>query len=290
MKKILYIPKINIHNANALSSPYTIGFPAMTAWGGGVHAIERKLHTVGYPGLTFKNIGVACHHINLQTYKGTGDYVSSLIINLNPLKKNGEKSSFIEEARCHLTVSLIIEYECPNLDDTDKFINIVENIVHGNFKLAGGDILNFNKIEIIQIEDKASGQKFLQRLMPSYCLVDRRDLMIKSMEEGRDAIDALLDHLKVTQTSKIEDTGEIKWSSHRKDKGWIVPISIGYQGITDICNTQDQRDRDTPHRFAESVVSLGQFIMPYRFTNIEEILWQYNVDLDKNLYMYQQIK
>ena len=48
MKKILYIPKIKIHNANALSSPYTIGFPAMTAWGGGVHAIVWLVITLTY--------------------------------------------------------------------------------------------------------------------------------------------------------------------------------------------------------------------------------------------------
>lgn len=262
----------------------------MTAWGGGVHAIERKLHTIGYPGLTFKSIGMACHHINLHTYKGTGDYVYSIINTMNPLQKNGKKSSFIDEARCHLTVSLIIEYECPNLDDTNKFINVVENIIHGSFKLAGGDIINFGKIEVIQIDNKNNSKRFLQRLMPSYCLIDRRDLMIKSMGEGKDAIDALLDYLKVTQSSKIEDNGEVTWSSHRKQRGWIVPISVGFQGTTDLCNTQDQRDLNVPHRFAESVVTLGEFIMPYRFTAIEEILWQYNVDLNKNLYIYQQIK
>ena len=32
MKKVLLIPHVKILNANALSSPYTIGFPAMTAW------------------------------------------------------------------------------------------------------------------------------------------------------------------------------------------------------------------------------------------------------------------
>ncbi len=40
---ILKLPHIKIQNANALSSPYTIGFPAMTAWLGFMHALERKL-------------------------------------------------------------------------------------------------------------------------------------------------------------------------------------------------------------------------------------------------------
>ena len=44
MKRILLIPQIKVLNANALSSPYTIGFPAMTAWLGAVHALQRKLN------------------------------------------------------------------------------------------------------------------------------------------------------------------------------------------------------------------------------------------------------
>jgi len=40
MKDILLIPNLKIHKANALSSPYTIGFPAMTAWLGFMHALE----------------------------------------------------------------------------------------------------------------------------------------------------------------------------------------------------------------------------------------------------------
>ncbi|PIU55383.1 MAG: type I-F CRISPR-associated protein Csy2, partial [Deltaproteobacteria bacterium CG07_land_8_20_14_0_80_38_7] len=32
IKRLLLLPHIKVHNANALSSPFTIGFPAMTAW------------------------------------------------------------------------------------------------------------------------------------------------------------------------------------------------------------------------------------------------------------------
>ncbi|PUZ78445.1 type I-F CRISPR-associated protein Csy2, partial [Acinetobacter baumannii] len=45
MRHFLLIPHLKLHNANAMSSPYTIGFPAMTAWLGAVHALQRKLQT-----------------------------------------------------------------------------------------------------------------------------------------------------------------------------------------------------------------------------------------------------
>lgn len=43
MKAYLLISHLRIHNANAMSSTLTIGVPAMTAWLGAVHALERKL-------------------------------------------------------------------------------------------------------------------------------------------------------------------------------------------------------------------------------------------------------
>lgn len=143
MKKLLLIPKLRIHNANALSSPYTIGFPAMTAWLGAVHALERKLRIQeDYEDLRFKSMAVVCHWINLQTYKGHSDYVYSIVGTGNPLGKNGDRPSFIEEARCHLNVSLVIECEGLGLIDQDEFYDIAAQCLT-TMKIASGDILDF---------------------------------------------------------------------------------------------------------------------------------------------------
>ncbi len=77
VKKLLLLPHIKVHNANALSSPFTIGFPAMTAWLGAVHALQRKLNDKGYS-ICFDAVGVVSHKMDLQTYKGTNDFVSSM--------------------------------------------------------------------------------------------------------------------------------------------------------------------------------------------------------------------
>jgi CRISPR-associated protein Csy2 len=290
MKLILLIPKIKIHNANALSSPYTIGFPAMTAWLGGTHALERMIRAEGYGSVHFKSMSVVCHSIDLQTYKGQGDYVYSIISTGNPLDKEGKRASFIEEARCHLTVSLVIEFENLGLVDHNEFIENVDSNVRGRLKLAGGDILDCAKPEFIEIDNEISCKKLLRKLMPGHCLIERRDLMIQSMEEGKDAIDALLDYVKVTYGSEVDEDGAVSWSSHRKEKGWIVPIATGFHGITGVGTAENQRDPDTPHRFAESIVTLGEFVMPYRIAELDEMLWHYYVDLDNNLYLCQQNK
>ncbi|WP_228139785.1 type I-F CRISPR-associated protein Csy2, partial [Acinetobacter baumannii] len=46
---------------------------------------------------------------------------------------------------------------------------------------------------------------------------------------------------------------------------------------------------NTPHRFAESVLTLGEFVMPYRIEHIDQLLWQYHVDLENNLYLCKNI-
>ncbi len=297
MSSLLLIPKIKIQNANALSSPYTIGFPAMTAWLGGVHALQRKLNST-YPNLKFPRMTVACHQIDLQTHKGDGDYIYSIIGTSNPLTKTGSRPSFIEEARCHLTVSLVIEYEDLNdeedLDEIispDSFINSVTQCLQ-TLKLAGGDILSFNPPELHNDNDDKSFAKLKRKLMPSHCLVERRDLMQQAMQDEPDAIKALLDYVTVKHRSEIikheTKDDEIKWMVEKKIKGWIVPISTGFQGISELGQAKNQRDSNTPHRFAESVVTLGEFKMPYHFKNLDEMLWGYHTDLENNLYLCQQ--
>lgn len=292
-KSILLIPKLHIHNANALSSPYTIGFPAMTAWLGAVHALERKLKLDKrfddeFKELEFKSVAVVCHDINLHTHRGSGDFVSSIIGTGNPLDKSGNRSSFIEEARCDLVVSLLIEYEAP--DGDEALAASVDSLVQGHMKMAGGDITKANASEKRRIDDEADTRALMGRVMPGHLLIERRDLMQQSMQDGQDAIDAMLDYLKVTHHSETDGNGKVSWRSSRKSKGWIVPIATGFHGISKLGHAEQQRDQDTPHRFAESLVTLGEFVMPYRIDNLDTILWRYYHDAANNLYLCQQNK
>lgn len=297
MSNILLIPRIEIHNANALSSPYTIGFPAMTAWLGAVHALERKLRICGPESLQtyaedletleFKSVAVICHEIRLHTYRGANDYVSSIVGTGNPLDKSGNRPSFIEEARCDLTVSLLVEYEA---DDTDSLEEAVTQLLKGQTKMAGGDIIRFRSVECLPIDNEQERKNLMGRVMPGHCLVERRDLMRRAMSDGQDGIDALLDYLKVSYTCSAENEKAVWSKGTRKEKGWIVPIATGFHGISELGHAEHQRDQDTPHRFVESVVTLGEFVMPYRITDIDMILWGYDYDADNQLYLCQPKK
>lgn len=299
---LILLPRIRVQNANALSSPFTIGFPAMTVWLGGVHALQRKLNTNSIA-LMFSAVGVVVHRFDLQTYKGPGDYVHSIIGTGNPLEPKSEKDkpkgnavrpSFIEEARCHLEVSLLIEYSGIEAQDEQLMLERVYQLMLGNMKLAGGDIINCKEPEILRDFQMAK-----RKLMPGYALIERRDLMQAAMEQGQDAMDAMLDYVAVhySCTKEIVNGHErVIWQRKRKSTGpdgqtgWIVPIATGFHGISELGTALNQRDPDTPHRFAESLVTLGEFKMPYRLESPNDLLWRFHVESENNLYLCIQQK
>jgi len=293
LKRLLLLPHIKVHNANALSSPFTIGFPAMTAWLGAVHALQRKLNDQGYSDIKFNSVAVVNHQCDLQTHRGVDDFVHSIIGTGNPLDKTGARSAFIEEARCHLDVSLVLEYAGIEKDDEQALQEKITHLLSSKMKMAGGDILSFKEPQFFKVEEgnPKDLNNLTRKLMPGYAIIERRDLMIEAMVAGQDAMDALLDNLVVHHQcgeQSPESSVAFKWSSKRKNKGWIIPVATGFHGLTELGEAKNQRDPNTPHRFAESIVTLGEFKMPHSIKSIDEILWRYQTDQSNNLYLCTQ--
>jgi len=216
MRHFLLISHLKLHNANAMSSPYTIGFPAMTAWLGAVHALQRKLQTKTCD-VTLTKVAISCHEFNLQTYKGQGDFVHSIIGTANPLDKDGSRPAFIEEARCHLEVSLLIEIENLSKKKRDQLLELIPDLVCG-MKFASGDVLAVKNCQILDFDDEDENQDkelrpILNKLMLGHVIIERRDLVIESMNQGKDALDAVLDYLKVTHSSTIDENDKVTWAS-----------------------------------------------------------------------------
>ncbi len=295
MKKLLILSRLKIHNANALSSPYTLGFPAITAWLGFAHALQRRLNEANedFEDLQFNSIAVVCHEFNLQTYKGESDFNYSIISTSNPLKKDGKRPSTIEEARCHLKVSLVIEYSGIDQDEALEMKEALPALLH-RMKIASGDLMNVSfKPELIKITNQQETKRLMSKLMPGYTLVERRDLMIEAMQnENLDGMDALLAYLSINshcqeQENTEDEKAKVEWKQSRKHSGWLVPIATGFQGISEPSTVENQRHTAYPHRFAETVVTLGEFIMPTRVDQLDNILWHY-ADVSNNLYLCQQ--
>ncbi|WP_029545534.1 type I-F CRISPR-associated protein Csy2 [Selenomonas sp. AB3002] len=299
-KTYLLFSKMRVHNANAASSAYTIGVPAMTAWTGFMYALERyvkkqrKLEKVEFTG-----IAVSYHECELQTYRLDVDR-THIIGYAKPPKLKGKKgeiqaASFIEEARCHMCVSLLIELEGVNGMNEKMLLNAVRERMP-RMKAAGGDIwtkFDEKNLTVHYVRDEKSMYKVRARLMCGTILRERTDL-IQPTEE-HDALDCLMDIQRVVYKKFVEEQENskkkvVRWESSKFiDKGWLVPITVGFcdlSGPTD--KLEGQRDYDYEHHFVEPIVTVGEFRMPHRFNTLDEMMWRYDYDEVNGLYLCKQ--
>lgn len=296
VKTYFLVPKLRIQNANAASSPYTVGVPAMTAWLGMIHALQRLLqrHEL-LQQIHLSRTAVVCHSCELQVFKEE-NYYGALIGTANPLKKSKktgafERPPFVEEARCHLTVSLLMEVE--GLDGKD--VEIFEEKARQELprlKAASGDILvkpeecERWKLYYADEYDENDERKLLRQLMPGYAIVERGDLL-KHRDEV-DALDNLLDVLKIRYHANTDEQGKISWQREKVvPDGWLVPIAVGFRDLSGKMTIEGQRSYDYEHHFVEPLVTVGEFVMPYRCNTLNDILWEYQYDEQAGSYVCQ---
>lgn len=147
-------------------------------------------------------------------------------------------------------------------------------------------------------DDSAAFRKLRRRLLPGFALVHRDDVLKEHLEEMRQsapastALDALLDLSRIniepviTPASEADKPDTVDWQI-RKKPGWLVPLPIGYAGISPLYTpgeVANSRDDATPFRFVESLYSLGEWISPHRIQSVEQLLWTQEADPDKGLY------
>lgn len=272
MSQYLLINRLRVQAANALSSPLTFGFPAVTAFLGFSHALQRHVNRAeGSDSFCVSGVGIVCHQFEMLDH--ADGYSRTLQLTANPLNEKGERASFIEEGRCHMTVSLVLEVS--GLSGGARQLTSIGQLIFAKMKLAGGDILSRPTVEFLADERKSLG-----RLMPGYALQERRQLMVEAMQGGDDALQALHRYLQVEHRSTVSSDGDVTWSAQRHSTGWLVPIATGFHAVSPVGPALQTRDTATPHRFAESTITLGEFVLPTRQKGLSELLWRYHHDGD----------
>jgi CRISPR-associated protein Csy2 len=267
MSQFLVIRRLHIRCANSISSSLTYGFPAVSAFLGFGHALQRRFgERTGNADFRVNGVGIVSHRFEMQDHQD--GYSRILKLTANPLNERGERSSFVEEGRCHLTVSLVLEVDGLRGGETD--LELLSRLVIGKMKLAGGDILTQPEIRFMA-DDRAA----IRLLMPGYALLDRRDLMVEAMEDGTDALQALHRFLEIRHQAVSDEDGKVSWVATRHRPGWFVPIAVGFHAVSPIGQAVGARDPSVPHCFAESLVSLGEFVLASRMDSLSEILWRY---------------
>lgn len=299
---LIEVPRLRIQNANAVSSPLTWGFPAMSAFVGLMHALERKLRAAGVE-LKFDSVGVVCHRHEPQSSRS--GYVHGFHLTRNPVGKSGETAAIVEEGRTHLEVTLIfgVSGEAAQAHSNETGPDVIEPISDAlySLRIAGGSIqpppMQGSQlpcprlITVAESEDDRARQSrnLLLRWLPGFALISRDDLLhahleqLKQKEPETDLLDAWLDLARLNMACHVEEptdqshkaTPSVYWE-RRGPKGWLVPIPVGYGALSEVYEpgtAKGARDEKTPFRFVESLYSIGEWKSPHRLGSPADLLW-----------------
>lgn len=313
---LLLLPRLRIQNANAMSSPMTWGFPAMSAFVGVQQVLERNLPDDIK--LVFNEIGVVCHHIEPQVTEG--GFIKAFHLTRNPVDKSGSTAAIVEEGRAHLDVSLLIgvESEGDDLGSAERRNAIAQALyeqVQG-MRIAGGSVMpsldtrkrhrpELISFSALEADRKKQWQRLKRRLLPGFALVLRDDLLtehtvtLKAQDENATALDAWLDLSRLNHECHVEQVKDdkdgkekevVRWNVRRPYSGWLVPIPVGYGAISDLYQpgeVANARDSSVPFQFVESLYSIGEWVSPHRFQTPDDLMWFVENDLDRGIYRLQ---
>ncbi|AOD16020.1 type I-F CRISPR-associated protein Csy2 [Xanthomonas fragariae] len=304
---LLVLPHLHVHNANAVSSPLTHGFPSMTALLGLMWALQRKVHAAGLE-LTFHAIGAVCHAHQEQVTEG--GFVKAFHLTRNPIGKDGKTAPIVEEGRIHLELSLVLGVHSQRWSDDPPAqqadTDAVAELLAG-MRIAGGSLRAPAQpwrhryqpwtLELTGTEDDRTTQfrKARMRLLPGFALVERADLLdarlaeLQATDPGATRLDAWLSLSRINWRYQSDTTPNDTpgWSHDRSGHGWTVPIPVGYGALGELQaagSVANARDTDTAFRFVESLYSLGQWISPHRLDAPQQLLWYASSDPGQGLY------
>ncbi|MDP8040985.1 type I-F CRISPR-associated protein Csy2 [Pasteurella atlantica] len=299
----LVFHKVQICNANSISSPITYGFPAITGFLGAFHSMSRKMMAMEeWQAYSLGGVLLACYDCQPQIYRASKYSNYTFNQSRNPIKKDGKTASIIEEGKCHLTMSFVVEV----LGTEDLSIEEQKHLIEQSSqwilqqRIAGGSTQRLAKVDFVD-----NGlHHVVPMLMPAFVLMDaQKDFEeiiteLQKVDPNVTALDALIDvctlhHIPEEVPNKKEQT-EIFWktTSKKTGRGWLVPMPIGYQGISpkyDAGLMQNIRNPEYPSQYVEAVYGLGKWIYPQRLTdNIKNAFWHYSYDEKNALYLVTQ--
>lgn len=307
---LIILPRLRVQNANAISSSMTWGFPSMTAFMGLMWNLQRKIDS-DYP-IIFRGVGVVCHDFEPQI--SSDRHGRTFHLTRNPLDKFGEPPSITEEGRAHLEITLVFAVDGgvlkEGIEEREKIAQSILDVV-GQMRVAGGSVIRSptfklnRRAELIGLEARhemrtQQFRKLRRLLLPGFALVSRDDLLTERSYQLRDnktntpVIDAWLDIARLNihaveeedRDDLTKDKRYVEWKV-RKNDGWLVPIPVGYGGISQLYSggqVANTRDETTPFRFVESVYSIGQWIGPHHLSDSRQLIWYPHHDFQTGLY------
>lgn len=310
---------IKIDNANCISGPISYGFPNIGGILGSIHHLARSLAVENTP-LTLGGTLIAVHQCLPKIYQPSFD--GTFIQSRNPIKKDGSTASIIEEGKVNLNLSLVVQVEADAeqiAEQAPAFSKrIKEHLMQQ--RMAGGSVMAIRSVRFIEAQGDSNKQIALA-LTPSYILTDASTLLPALIEELKTGFKHELEQgLFVTPTE--EPTGlppnpqatgldvllanqsffhlspkenEKDWQSYsiKTGRGWLVPLPIGYQAISEKYSAGEMANLRNPQyasQYVETIYTLGKWVFSMRFARGEDshefnsLFWHY--ETQDNLYLY----
>lgn len=304
----LLFKKVMIEGANAISSPLTYGFPAVTGFLGSFHAMSRKM--ANFEGLSDLSLGgvlIACHECIPHTYRDKPYNNYTFNQTRNPIKRDGKTASIIEEGKCRLVMSFVVEvFASTQLDDmTIKLLSKQSKQWIQQQRIAGGSVQGIDRFTPVQYIDYDDIDSLVPHLLPAFVLMDAQQEFSEIIDEVQASnpsatpLDALIDVCTLHHIPQTKADGDTKWitTSCKTNRGWLVPMPIGYQGISEVYEPgimQHVRNPEYPSQYVETIYSLGKWVYPQRLGgatseyDLVNAFWRYHHDTDHNLYLVTQ--
>ena len=305
--------RIEVQDANGISSPITYGFPAVTGFLGAIHALSRDIElahesVVGaysdsrLPQDIVENIGltgvlIACHDYKLHHFRPHryADYTFNQT--RNPLKKDGSTAAIVEQGRINLTMSLVVEVassgRASHWLNSDQNQRVFAELLHTRLqqrRIAGGSVTGLRETKLFSTGQEQAIQK---KLLPGFILDEAKgeleDMTQKLRASHPEAtpFDALIDLITLHHIPPAdrEDEGgsdkkEKKWTvkTSRQKRGWLVPMPLGYQSISpefEPGTLENASYPQYPGQYVETIYGLGRWVFPNKIKKLKNHFWRY---------------
>lgn len=291
----IVVKNLYIQGANAISGPLTYGFPSLTNFTGLVHSLSRKLDNYsGLDKIELDGVLVACSHISVKRYRNNSfePWVFSQM--RAPIDSSGKTASIIESGRCDVDVHLIIGVFGDVTQEQELLLCEKLRDLLLTSRVAGGSVYTGKRHLTVEYCDFDSLDNYKKQLLPAFVLMDAHDQLVAITGELRKANPkaTMLDGLIELSVINEEVRGNASsYHSVKTGRGWLVPIPVGYQGISDPLEPgqlDGARDSCYSTQFVETIYSAGRWVFPSRLDSLHEALWFAHHEPEQGLFVVRQ--
>ena len=292
----LLFKRVEVQGANAISSPLTYGFPALSGFLGAVHALHRQLNPSNE--IELGGVLVSCHECVAHTYQEQHFKDKTFNLTRNPLNKQGAVAPIVEEGKVDLLVDLVVEVRTSRatwqkLRDSEYArewcLGMGETLQ--TLRVAGGSVFAINDVKLF--EASREEDKLKSEILPGFVLMSAHEEMSDIQKEWSiSALDVLLETVMTHTYPPDESHDERYYKTVKQGRGWLVPLPLGYRAISENYKPGEMeniRSLQYESQFVEAVYGLGKWVFPLRLPeDLAQCFWKYSSP-NNGLYLIEQV-